>query len=83
MVDLILNNSDLVLDNAESISHFISPLVVSTMYGRDDALRLLLKHGVPPNQSVKSTEWTSLMVSALTGRKVRSLHFRVEKYSRM
>jgi len=63
MVDLLLNNSDLVLDDGESISSFISPLVVSTMYGRDDAL----KHGVPPNQSFKSTEWTSLMVSALTG----------------
>ena len=67
MVDLLLSNSELVLDDAESISYFISPLVVSTMYGRDDALRLLLRQGVPPNQSFKSTEWTSLMVSALTG----------------
>ena len=67
MVDLLLSNSDLVLDDAECISYFISPLVVSTMYGRDDSLRMLLRHGVPPNQRFKSTEWTSLMISALTG----------------
>ena len=67
MIELLLNNNELVLDDAESLSYFISPLFVATMYGRDDALRLLLRKGLPPNQNFKSTEWTSLMISALTG----------------
>lgn len=67
MIELLLNKSELVLDDAENLSYFISPLFVATMYGRDDALRLLLRKGLPPNQNFKSTEWTSLMISALTG----------------
>ena len=67
MVELLLSHPELVLDDADSISCFISPLVVATMYGRDDALRQLLRQGIPPNQSFRSTEWTSLMIAALTG----------------
>ncbi|XP_076808592.1 ankyrin repeat and SAM domain-containing protein 6-like [Clavelina lepadiformis] len=67
LVDFLLGNNEIVLDDAENVTYFTSPLAVATMYGRDDALRSLLRLGVPADQNFKYTEWTPLMIAALTG----------------
>uniref|UniRef100_H2ZH16 Uncharacterized protein n=1 Tax=Ciona savignyi TaxID=51511 RepID=H2ZH16_CIOSA len=66
LIELFMNH-DVLVDDSESVPYFASPLAVATMQGRDDNLRRLLKKGIPPDQCFKFTNWTPLMIAALTG----------------
>uniref|UniRef100_F6SM04 SAM domain-containing protein n=1 Tax=Ciona intestinalis TaxID=7719 RepID=F6SM04_CIOIN len=66
MIELFMNH-DVLADDSESVPYFTSPLAVATMQGRDDNLKKLLKKGIPPDQYFKFTDWTPLMIAALTG----------------
>lgn len=66
VVELLLEQN-LVIDDAESVDYFCSPIMVATLHGRDELLRKLLIRGVPSDQVHKHTGWTPIMVSAMTG----------------
>ena len=62
-----MRNDGVVIDDELSVSYFTTPLAIATLHGRDAFLRTLLRKGVPPDQNFKHTQWTPLMIAALTG----------------
>lgn len=67
VVDILMGNDGVVIDDELSVSYFTTPLAIATLHGRDAFLRTLLRKGVPPDQNFKHTQWTPLMIAALTG----------------